>query len=259
MRYTIDFSCVSHTGNRRSMNQDNFICDGRYMKPENGVEPFSLNGSVKPEDGPVLFGVFDGMGGEECGEIASYLAAYTASKWSFGADLIEDLARYCRQANEEICRYTQEHVVDSMGTTAAVLAFDREEIVLCNIGDSRIYRLSKGRMEQISQDHVSISPYGTKPPLSQNLGIPPEELEIEPYLARGEYHGGDRYLICSDGLTDMLSEEEIQTILEHAAPNEAAQALLESALARGGKDNVTILVCQIERERGWPWKRRRNV
>lgn len=259
MRYKINYSCVSHTGNRRSMNQDNFICDGHYMKPEHDATQFPLNGSVKPEEEPVLFGVFDGMGGEECGEVASFLAACKAKNFVFEGDLIEDLARYCRQANEEICRYTREHIVDTMGTTAALLAFARDEIALCNIGDSRIYRLSKGTMEQISRDHVAISPYGMKPPLSQNLGIPPEELEIEPYLARGEYHRGDRYLICSDGLTDMLSEKEIQNILEHTAPEEAVQALLERALAQGGRDNVSILVCEIERERGWPWKARRNV
>ena len=83
-------------------------------------------------------------------------------------------------------------------------------------------------------------------PLTQHLGIDPEELQIEPFIAEGEIRRGDRYLLCSDGLTDMLSDEEIAEVLGRAERAEDAVRILQDlALYRGGKDNVTILVCRI--------------
>ena len=72
-----------------------------------------------------------------------------------------------------------------MGTTAAILAFTGNGVTLCNIGDSKIFRFCDGELEQISKDHVTVAAYGVKPPLSQNLGISPTELIIDPYLAQG--------------------------------------------------------------------------
>lgn len=258
MHYNIHFSCASHTGNRRSMNQDNFICNGQHLALAHDNTESPLTGCASARS-PVLFGVFDGMGGEERGEVASFLAARKAAVFEIGADLFVDLARYCREANEEICRYAQTHGITSMGTTAAMLAFAPEEIALCNIGDSKVFRFSKGSMEQISRDHVTISAYGTKPPLTQNLGIPPTELLIEPYMARGEYRRGDRYLICSDGLTDMLTVDEIGDVMESAPVDNLAQELLNKALVKGGKDNITAIVCKVEREAGRLWERIRRA
>ena len=98
-----------------------------------------------------------------------------------------------------------------------------------------------------------------KPPLSQNLGIPPNELVIDPYLARGAYNDGDVYLICSDGLTDMVSTEEITQVLISEPIEEAITLLLDKALANGGKDNTTIILIKIERQSGWFFKRKRHT
>ncbi|MCD8157265.1 MAG: hypothetical protein LUD53_07575, partial [Clostridiales bacterium] len=119
-------------------------------------------------------------------------------------------------------------------------------VAICNIGDSRIFRLSKGQMEQLSMDHVGVAPYGRKPPLSQNLGIPPTEMLIEPYAATAAYREGDIYLICSDGLTDMLSTNQIAQVLGQYPIETAAGCLLEKALERGGRDNITIILCRTE-------------
>ena len=146
-----------------------------------------------------------------------------------------------------------------MGTTAAMLVFAEKEVVLCNIGDSKIFRLCDGTLEQISKDHVAVSAFGVKPPLSQNLGIPPNELVIDPYLARGPYNDGDIYLICSDGLTDMVSVDEITEVLVSKPIEEAITLLLDKALANGGKDNTTIILCKIERQSGWFFKRKRHT
>ena len=245
MQYQIDYSCISHKGNVRELNQDNFICNGFYMKTESPEIEFPLIGTVFPKT-PTLFGIFDGMGGEECGEIASYLAAKEASITNLKKDSVIVLTEYCKRSNEKICEYADGNSVSAMGTTVAMLLFSKKEITLCNIGDSKVFRFSGDELEQISKDHVAISAFGTKPPLSQNLGIPTEQLIIEPYLSQGRYKNGDKYLICSDGLTDMLAIDEIEELLKHYSGEEAISNLVHRALENGGKDNVTVILLEIK-------------
>ena len=258
MHYSILYSCVSHIGNIRSINQDNFICDGRYMETNDENLTFPLCG-IKSSHDPSLFGIFDGMGGEECGEVASYIAAKNAAAIEIGKDAIAVLSQFCQKANTDICDYANENEISAMGTTAAILAFTGSGITLCNIGDSKIFRFCDGVLEQISKDHVTVAAYGVKPPLSQNLGIPPNELIIDPYLAQGAYNDGDVYLICSDGLTDMVTAEEIAETLDAKFIEESCMELLEKALSNGGRDNITIILCKIERESGWFFKRKRQT
>lgn len=245
MEYSISYSCMSHKGNVRIINQDNFICNGYYIKTDDSEVEYPLSGAVNSKTS-TLFGIFDGMGGEECGEVASYIAAEKASTMSLNKDSVFTLLEYCKQANEKICEYAENNAVTAMGTTAAMLLFSKNEITLCNIGDSKIFRFSDNELEQISKDHVVISTYGTKPQLSQNLGIPPDQLLIEPYLSQGGYKDGDKYLICSDGLTDMLTNDEIKELLEKHSIEEAAPNLISRALENRGKDNVTVILLEIK-------------
>lgn len=257
MRHSILYSCISHVGNIRKINQDNFICGGRYMEPNDGDMKFPLCGTESSK-GSSVFGIFDGMGGEERGEMASYIAAKDAAVLEIGKDAVAALSQFCQRANTDICDYANRNEISSMGTTAAMLAFTDSGITLCNIGDSKIFRFCDGVLEQISKDHVSVAAFGVKPPLSQNLGIPPTELIIDPYLAQGAYNDGDIYLICSDGLTDMVPTEEIVGILTSRPVEEACTGLLEKALSHGGRDNITMILCRIERESGWLFKRRKR-
>ena len=257
MQYNISYWCISHIGNIRSINQDNFICDGQFMEVNDESIHFPLCG-VKSSKDFSMFGIFDGMGGEECGEIASYIAAKNASTLEIGKDAVLALSQFCERANADICAYANENKVCAMGTTAAMLAFTNNGVTLCNIGDSKIFRFCDGVLEQISKDHVAVAAFGMKPPLSQNLGIPPNELVIEPYLAQGVYNEGDVYLICSDGLTDMVIIEEITEVLASKTIAEATNELLSKALINGGRDNISIILCKIERKKGWlfKWKSR---
>lgn len=228
------------------MNQDNFSCMGIHLNEQQSGVDLPIVGRVKP--GPeVVMGVFDGMGGEECGEVASWIAADCARDFVMVGNPCDDLLCFCEEANARICEYADAHGVSVMGTTAAILAFTQDQITLCNIGDSRIYRFSQGQLEQISVDHVGMAPYGRKAPLSQNLGIPPEELKIEPYVAVGEYHADDIYLICSDGLTDMVSVDVILHILKEEPFGKAADLLMRTALENGGRDNITLILCKVEK------------
>lgn len=248
MNYKIHYCCWSHVGKCRTMNQDNFICAGKFMDGNDESPTFPLTGYLT-RGHPTLIGVFDGMGGEECGEVASLLAAQCASEVSIGEKPIEVLLKFCKDANERICEYASANEIVAMGTTAALLAFTNNEIALCNIGDSKIFRFADKKLKQISVDHYAVAVHGLKPPLSQNLGIPASEMIIDPYIARGQYNDGDVYLLCSDGLTDMVKSEDITQILVETEFDDAVNKLLDTALENGGKDNITIILCKVEREK----------
>ncbi len=250
MNYTIEYAWLTHPGLCRGLNQDNLICLRSFLPlPEEGnQEDGPLFGCVGPEP-PALFGVFDGMGGEEHGEIAAHLAAQTAAKFPLTDPPLEALSALCRAANDAICSYSASHNIRSTGTTAAMLLFSAEEVSLCNLGDSKIFLYADGELRQISEDHVSAGVFGRKPPLSQNLGIPPSELTLKPYFARGAYHDGDLYLICSDGLTDMVPLDVMEALFASLPFSELPDALLHTALAAGGKDNITLILCRVQREK----------
>ena len=247
MKYEIEYSCVCDIGKCRKINQDNFICKEIYRDKSLQKINYPIKDSISPSERKIL-GVFDGMGGEECGEIASFIAAKCASSVELSNKADEDLLNFCMNANEQICNYATENNITSMGTTAAILGFVPKGIFLCNIGDSKIFRFSDRKLEQISKDHLGISMSGMKPPLSQSLGIPPSEFMIEPYVAQGSYIDQDIYLICSDGLTDMISKKRIQEILCEIPFEELTQYLLNEAMVKGGKDNITIITCKITRQ-----------
>lgn len=248
MSFLLEYACVSHTGKCRSNNQDNFFCIDTYLNSDNNGSKEIIHDTVNV-NAHRAFCVFDGMGGEYNGEMAAYLASKRASDYfasdKFSQNTIKDLLAFCNTANKDICKYAKDNSIPSMGTTAAILLFDKIGINLCNIGDSKIFRLSKGGLEQLSEDHLGIAAYGLKPPLSQNLGIPEDELIIEPYTASGYYNVGDKYLICSDGLTDMVANDVIADILGSESASKAAKVLADEALNNGGKDNITLIVIEI--------------
>ena len=257
MRYEIQYFCVSHQGNCRPNNQDNFICNDMY-KPMSGAVVEPITGETD-NDMPRLFGVFDGLGGEACGEVAAYIATETASQFDWQGDIQQRLRDFCFTANDRICRYSEDNDVGTMGTTAAMLLSAPEEIYLCNIGDTKIFSFSDGVLEQISYDHVVTVAYGSKPLLSQDLGIPATELIIDPYVVKGRYNDGDTYLICSDGLTDMVGNDEIGMILKKYKPEQALDMLLNKALENGGKDNITIIILKLKKKKVPFWKRKTNA
>lgn len=241
MSEMIQYSCISHVGSCRAVNQDCFVCGNRYFQQNGEDLGVHLRGRLRVEK-PVLLGVFDGMGGEEWGDVAAAIGARTAA----GAKLVsgsgEELRALCLDINRRICAYAKANGIRSMGSTVAMLAFSERGAVLCNIGDSKVFRFSGGRLTQLSEDHLSAAAYGRKPELFQNLGIPEEEMILEPYISNVKLRRGDLMLICSDGLTDMVGQEELAWILGNTAFAEAGEALLGRALERGGLDNITLIL-----------------
>jgi len=249
MNYIIEYAVYCHKGHVRDKNQDNFWCVGTFLEATNEGILSPIIGKVKLKDRPT-FAVFDGMGGEQQGEQAAYIAAKTFDNFqkhnpSMGNLLIQS----CDVMNKAICDFTYTQPFGSTGTTAAILAFDKCGVSACNIGDSRIYRLSNGILSQISCDHIDSSIKGRKPPLAQNLGIPVTDFQIEPHIASCCYYAGDKYIICSDGLTDMLSDNEIGNILaSYRNVAHCGQLLMQSALNAGGHDNITIILCEVKKQ-----------
>ena len=121
---------------------------------------------------------------------------------------------------------------------------------IANIGDSRVYGFRNGRINQLSSDHTDEvlmkeqGITGRKPHLTQYLGIDPDELCLEPFIKSYRYEEGDRFLICSDGVTDMVDENLITEIVNRSStPEIAVQRLIKEAKNNGGKDNITAIVC----------------
>lgn len=245
MGYLIKYYCLTDKGHVRRNNQDNFVCNNSFknIDDQNGhAEGMVKNGSN------AVFAVFDGLGGEEKGEKAAEIAAETLIDFDSKNNPVKTLLDYCTEANKAIADYAEMYDA-AMGTTAAIILFDQSDIFICNVGDTKIFKYSKGKLSQISKDHVMPGSVGGKAYLSQNLGMPEDTLELEPYIAKGSYIPHDRFLICSDGLTNMVPEKVIETILEKNTLKDATDKLMAAALDHGGIDNITILICEIHKER----------
>ena len=251
MAYQIDYAYTCHTGKVRTNNEDNFWCCGDSLEAQNQGMSHIRSGYMKQSEYPLL-AVFDGMGGESCGEMAAFLAAeacgehFKTAKDGIRNDPEEFLNEICESMNQAICDYGRTNKINSMGTTAALLAFAEDAVYSCNLGDSRIYKSDREKFYQISQDHVLGRSLFGKAPLTQYLGMEEENLQLEPSISRQEIKIGDRFLLCSDGITDMLSDGEIADILSRDIPvAKTVEILVDRALKKGGRDNITVVLCEI--------------
>ena len=264
MAYQIEYAYTCHIGKIRNNNEDNFWCCGDSLEAQNQGMSHIRSGYMKQSEYPLL-AVFDGMGGESCGEMAAFLAAeacgehFKTAKDGIRNDPEEFLNEICESMNQAICDYGRTNKINSMGTTAALLAFAEDAVYSCNLGDSRIYKSDREKFYQISQDHVLGRSLFGKAPLTQYLGMEEENLQLEPSISRQEIKIGDRFLLCSDGITDMLSDGEIADILSREAPVEeiadilsrdipvakTVEILVDRALKKGGRDNITVVLCEI--------------
>ena len=142
-----------------------------------------------------------------------------------------------------------------MGTTAAMLGFDRTGFTLCSLGDSAVFIFRQDRLVKISAEHTErenyirthgSAPEGKKFRLTQHFGIFEEEMLLEPQIVPGRYRCGDRYLICSDGLTDMLPPQRLEELFRaHGTLRGLAENLMRGALQAGGRDNITLICMEI--------------
>lgn len=253
MKYTVQAACGCHRGRVRANNEDNFFFDGKCLEQENdGLKhPVWVEETLK---NGFCAAVFDGMGGENYGEAAAFAAAremqrMTRSLSDYFVSERTYLLKLSAQLNDSILNVQKELYTDRCGTTMVALYYSSGYVYVCNVGDSRAYRLRNGEFLQLSEDHVEKRPaaQNKKPLLTQHLGIDPKDIQIQPYIAKGKIAKGDTYLLCSDGLTDMLTNAEICGILQtYQEPAECADKLIQAALEHGGRDNITVIICKID-------------
>ena len=153
--------------------------------------------------------------------------------------------------NESVVQRRKELNNVQMGTTISMMAFDEQRFWVADVGDSPVYLIRDMSMRKISKAHnnqkmLDAIESNRKAGLTQFLGISREEFQLTPYIKTENYKAGDMFLICSDGLTDMVSELEIMEIIQKQTTlREKMTTLRQHALQNGGKDNITIILCRI--------------
>ncbi len=236
----VEYACLCSVGRLRRNNEDNFCCDGHIRADVNSTDDFAVSGTVSSDDN-ALFAVFDGMGGEACGEVASLIAAQESERFTRDrAQYEEYLYELAELLNERVREETRERSLVIMGATAAMLQVSGDDVYILNAGDSRIYKLSRHELRQISEEHIAVVSGGKA--ITKFIGMP-EGHSLHPYIAMGHYKAGDMFLLCSDGVTDMLSDEEIRAIIDDKRElSVLVRELVDAALSRGGVDNTTAIL-----------------
>jgi len=207
-----------------------------------------------------LFVVADGMGGYAGGERASKLAVKEIEgafrNRAFEGEAHEgipkpasELALAIQMANSSILETAKQNKeLEGMGTTVCAARFsaNKRRVYLAHVGDSRCYRLRKGELKQMTADHT-MADHGVKGPaaahLSRAVGVWPT-VPID--VVMGVPRTDDAFLLCSDGLTKMLKDDEIASVLRgEPDPKKAVQGLIDAANGRGGKDNITVVLVRV--------------
>jgi PPM family protein phosphatase len=208
-----------------------------------------------------LFAVADGMGGAQAGEVASHLAVEILEQGlpEGGGSVEERMRTRVAEANTAINERSQsDQQLAGMGTTLTMAYVGEDEVHVVHVGDSRMYRLRDGTFERLTDDHTLVEE------LVRSGKLTPEEADHHPQRsiitrALGPEAGveadsftwparaGDAYLICSDGLTGMISEEQVGELLARAPSlATAGRALIDAANAAGGRDNITVVLFRLE-------------
>jgi serine/threonine protein phosphatase PrpC len=210
--------------------------------------------------GAHLLAVADGMGGYAGGEVASSTVIGTIRSFDImvpAADLPRVLGEAVTKAHANLCRAVEERPdLGRMGTTLTAMLWSGAQLALAHIGDSRCYLLRGGELSQLTADHTMDQLLGEGsgvPQLSHVLfRVLDGRQDRTPDLSTRTAEVGDRYLLCSDGLTDAITDEAIAEVLGSAAePAEAVRRLIELANAAGGPDNVTCVVAGVVAASGW--------
>lgn len=225
------FSADSHPGHRRSHNEDCY--------------------QANPELG--LWLVADGVGGHSNGEVASAIVRDTLDRdVAAGSSLIEAI----HHSHKDILKEIASREGSNMGSTVVALQLRGDDYEIAWVGDSRAYLFDGSRIKQVTRDHNPVSEMlarGAITPeqasnhpernvLSQSLGVA-DSISVAPDRIRGQLEAGQQILLCSDGLTDELGDEEIrQLMVEGDDPQAQVQSLIQAALDAGGRDNVTVVV-----------------
>jgi protein phosphatase len=215
--------------------------------------------------GPRLLAVADGMGGHAAGDVASKVVIAALEHLDDdtpSGDMLQALREAVFDGSEHLREVIRESPqLEGMGTTLTAILFAGGRLALCHVGDSRAYLLRDGQLAQITHDDTFVQT------LIDDGRITPEEAnthpqrslllralngqEVEPDLSMREARAGDRYLLCSDGLSGVVSEETLAEAMRDPDPQATADRLIELALRGGGPDNITVIVADVVEDDGY--------
>lgn len=242
MPYTVSFSAQTHVGLVRDNNEDCFL--------------------AAPEQ--ALWLIADGMGGHECGEVASALAKDTISELTVQGQSLAQAIKAADEKIKQVAKETQpQHLHHIMGTTIVALQIKGPVQEVSWVGDSRAYRLRDGNLEQITTDHSYVQTLFEAGQISrEEMETHPQKNVItralggsdtEPVMVDSVFHlwhPNDKLLLCSDGLSDLVSRQEIHAVLQRSYDSDQQQVerLIDMALKRGGVDNITVVLVSLPRK-----------
>jgi serine/threonine protein phosphatase PrpC len=226
---------TTDTGRRRRHNEDSFV----LLSP--------------------LFAVADGMGGAQAGEVASRLAATALAEFDAGGSGEERIVKLVQEANRRVhTASTEDSARAGMGTTMTAALVADDTVTIGHVGDSRAYRLRDGELEQLTEDHTLVAElmrsgklsaeeariHPQRSVITRALGADPD-VDVDVFTL--ETQPGDVFLLCSDGLSSMVEDDDIRASLEaHLDDLDAAvDELIQKALIGGGEDNITVVVFAI--------------
>jgi protein phosphatase len=268
------FGGVSHTGKVRARNEDHFLVSQLSRVHEILLTNLPQDHLPDPAgDSGYLFIVADGMGGMAAGEVASRLAISTSlklfqrsAKWGFKINQVEvremfdRINQYLQEVDQALTQRSEsDHRLLGMGTTFTAAYSMGLDLFTVHLGDSRVYLYRGGSMRLLTKDHTVaqamadagyIAPEDVRRHVRRNVltnFLGGHRGKVKADLRWLRLADGDRLLLCSDGLNEMVDDDTIARILgELSEPKDAAQSLLDEALNRGGKDNVTVIVAAYE-------------
>ena len=207
---------------------------------------------------PPLFAVADGMGGHEAGEIASEITVNTLAELAPSQLDAEGLTAAVEAANYNVMKAPRQGIGrDGMGTTLTAAMLEGERLLIAQVGDSRAYLLHKGHLQQITRDHSlmadlieagQITPeearvHPNRSVITRAIG---SDIHMRPDIYELNVDAGDRILLCSDGLSSMISNNAIESIMRRQSDAQhCADELVTAALENGGADNVTVVVADV--------------
>lgn len=256
---------ISHLGVKKFANEDNYLMNDAMNDTSKPISEAAWQQDLK-ENYLYYAGVLDGMGGGECGQLASFLAARMLRQ-SFNKvaipvteEVIDKIAHQgFMNAN---CRIVEEQKKRSiLGTTATVVCIQENRARVYHLGDSRAYLFRDGKLTQLTKDQtlaklkIDAGIYGPEDPqakkdknmLTEYLGADATMTSIRPLQSKWiSLQPSDKLLLCSDGLYHICSDEEIGAILQlKAEPKELTERLVCKALEKGGTDNITCMVIKV--------------
>jgi len=253
MIYQICMAATSHPGLTGNDNED------ALLDIEGPIAGDSIQGSRSHYcnvDKNWLIAVADGMGGANAGEVASLIAVEYLNKCS--DSLSFDIGNVLLEIHREILKSGRENPqYTGMGSAVAGIGVTGDGLFVFNVGDCTVYRVVDGFLQRLTVDDsiaTVLAMPGTIPNgsrhgglnrLTQVLGGPDSGRPIVPHVFTVRLKSPARFLLCSDGLTDMVTLDDMEAIIANGTPLDAVQALLDAALAAGGKDNITLMVVDL--------------